>query len=52
MPNLVTYPDQTPKCEWQVISCGSNNTLQKDLCLEKIGLRSQDVITFHTQYTT
>jgi hypothetical protein len=34
----------TPRFEWYVVRCGSKNKHQKDVCLEDIELRAQDMI--------
>ena len=44
MPYLVTYLYRTPILEWYVISCGSKNGHQKDMCLKYIQLHAQNVI--------
>jgi hypothetical protein len=35
----------TTRFEWYVVRCGSKNKHQKDVCLEEIELRAQDMIS-------
>jgi hypothetical protein len=44
MPNFVTYLIRTHEFEWYVVRCHSNNIYQKDMCLEEVGLRGQNMI--------
>ena len=43
-PNLVTYLNQTPIFEWCVARFGSKNGYPKDMSLEEIGLRAENMI--------
>jgi hypothetical protein len=43
MPKPLPY--RTPILEWYVVRCGSKNKYLKDMCIKKIGLHVQIVIT-------
>ena len=36
MPSSVAYVNWTPIFEWFVVSCGSKNMYEKDVCLQEI----------------
>ena len=44
-PYLVTFLNERPIFEWCVVSCGSKNEHQKEMCLKEIGLCAQNVRT-------
>ena len=45
VPNLHTYVNWTPLCEWYVVRCGFKNGYQEDICLKEIRLCVQNMIT-------
>ena len=44
VPYSATYLHRTCILEWYVISCGSKNRHQKDMCLKYIQLHAQNMI--------
>ena len=45
VPNSVTYLNRTPRCQWYMGRCGSQNGYQKDMCLNEMGLHAPNMIT-------
>jgi hypothetical protein len=45
MPDLVTYPKQTPINEWCVVKCGPKKGHQKDMRFKEVGLLAQILLT-------
>ena len=49
MPYWPAYLNWTPMFEWYVVGCGSKNGHHKDMCLEEIRLRAQNMIIILAQ---
>lgn len=46
VPNSFTYnPNRKPTFEWYMVKCDSKNGYKKDVCLKKIELHDQNMIT-------
>jgi hypothetical protein len=46
VPNSNIAMISTPIFEWCVVRCGSKNGNQKEMCLEEIGQRAQNMLSF------
>lgn len=45
MPNSVGYLNWTPIFDWDVIKCSSKNKCKKNMYLEEVGVRAQNMVT-------